>query len=297
MNDLRMNCPGCGKPLIFAGEEAGNDVACPYCREEIALAAPTTIDVPEAGYLPWWKEYVAAFGFPFRQPEWPTRIGWLLVIGFIPVINLIVFRGWRLAVIRRLARQNPNPLPRANELPQFLLDGVILCFANFVYLAPGIVIAAVYGSSLLEGALEVIGWILDRFQQAENPESFVDLLGRIIPGLMFEFMTTGLYLLLYWPVHRTAVLLFAVTGKVSSFFNAPLILRLLTRNVRRILLLLFFTLGTTFLISLVEGLLVTTFIGVIVVPLMMMLNYWVTACLYGRVARRFVPQVPTKPAA
>jgi len=45
------------------------------------------------------KEFIKAPIFPFLQEDWNSKMPIFFVLGFIPIFNIILHRGWRIEYI------------------------------------------------------------------------------------------------------------------------------------------------------------------------------------------------------
>src|SRR2546430_14436917 len=87
-----------------------------------------------------------AFVWPFRDPEWPAKIGIIGLILLIPIVGSINGLGWMLAGLDGL-RAGEERLPPANL--SYLGRGFRLFVVNFVYyFAIFVVAAAVYAAGV-----------------------------------------------------------------------------------------------------------------------------------------------------
>src|SRR2546429_5899086 len=79
-----------------------------------------------------------AFVWPFRDPEWPAKIGIIGLILLIPIVGSINGLGWMLAGLDGL-RAGGEGLPPAYL--RYLGRGFRLFVVNFVYYFAGFVVA------------------------------------------------------------------------------------------------------------------------------------------------------------
>src|SRR2546430_2803690 len=80
-----------------------------------------------------------AFVWPFRDPEWPAKIGIIGLILLIPIVGSINGLGWMLAGLDRLrAREERLPPPNLSYLGR----GFPLFLVNFLYYFAVLVLAA-----------------------------------------------------------------------------------------------------------------------------------------------------------
>ncbi len=86
-------------------------------------------------------DFGLAFSYVFEDKDWVKKLAVASVlcltgIGIIPVL------GWGLEVIRRVIKEEPEPLPDWSEFGQFLVKGLLIVLAGFIYSLPIIVLGS-----------------------------------------------------------------------------------------------------------------------------------------------------------
>ncbi len=86
-------------------------------------------------------DFGLAFSYVFEDEDWLKKLAvasvlCLTVIGIIPVL------GWGLEVIRRVIKNEPEPLPDWSEFGQYLVKGLLVAVVLFVYSLPIIVVGS-----------------------------------------------------------------------------------------------------------------------------------------------------------
>ena len=86
-------------------------------------------------------DFGLAFSYVFEDKEWVKKLALasvlcLTVIGIIPVL------GWGLEVIRRVIKEDPEPLPNWTEFGQYFVKGLLVILVGFVYSLPIIVVGS-----------------------------------------------------------------------------------------------------------------------------------------------------------
>jgi hypothetical protein len=88
-----------------------------------------------------------AFVWPFRDPEWATKLAIIALILLIPILGAINGMGWMLAALDRL-RAGEERLPPANF--DYLGRGVGLFVVNLVYVLALLIVGGVlYGLAVV----------------------------------------------------------------------------------------------------------------------------------------------------
>ncbi len=83
--------------------------------------------------------------YPFEDPRWTTKVGILLLIGFVPGLNVIVWSGYTLSIARNMYRRVPMPLPDWSEWSDIAVRGLLTIVATIIYFLPVILLSACIG--------------------------------------------------------------------------------------------------------------------------------------------------------
>jgi hypothetical protein len=86
-----------------------------------------------------------AFTFAFEQTAWRSRFVVLLLLAFIPGMNVIAWTGYSLSVGRAVALQEETWLPTWSDWSDILVRGLLSLAAAVVYFLPAIVIGGSFG--------------------------------------------------------------------------------------------------------------------------------------------------------
>ncbi|MCD6425669.1 MAG: DUF4013 domain-containing protein [Anaerolineales bacterium] len=86
-------------------------------------------------------DFGLAFSYVFEDKDWVKKLALasvlcLTVIGIIPVL------GWGLEVMKRVIKEDPEPLPNWSEFGQYFVKGLLVVLVGFVYSLPVIVIGS-----------------------------------------------------------------------------------------------------------------------------------------------------------
>jgi len=241
-------------------------------------------------------DYMQAVVWPFRRPNWPERMWWLPLVHFVPMFNFIIMRGWRLDVVRRMSRNEPQPLPDLRDFGRFFADGLILWAMTGVYLLPQILLLALFGFKPIEAGLTVLFWLFRTL--AGDAVSF----GTVLADLGLAALVSVILPIVYWlgtyPLYRVAMVRYAVTGKVSTFFDLFTNIRIAGTTFTAVMTVFIFEFLAATAFGLLSGALISTFIGSIAVPLVLFpALYWTTAYLFGVLGRHINTTVATRPVS
>ncbi|MFV9504969.1 MAG: DUF4013 domain-containing protein [Oscillochloridaceae bacterium umkhey_bin13] len=224
--------------------------------------------------------YLEAVRFPFRQPDWPNRLWLPALIFFIPVINVIIMRGWRLEITRRLGRGWTDRLPEPNGIVRYFFDGLKLWFMTGIYLIPQFLILLFFGLGPIETLFTILAWLF-------SPErtSLFGLIGQIGLGSIIQLIVPLVYWALTYPLYRIAMVRFAYTGSLAVFFDVPTNLTIAQEHFGLVVRVYLFEQLTSVLFVFLSSLFGVTGIGVLVVAgVLFPAQYWTTGYLFGSLA-------------
>jgi hypothetical protein len=231
------------------------------------------------------QSYPEGVIFPFRQTNWPAKLWWVALVNFVPILNLILLRGWRLNIVRRMGRREPELLPDIQGIGRYLVDGLVLWFMSAVYFIPQLVLLSVLGADIVGDILTILLWVYENLFTDEETITFVALFVDVGFGFLVRAILPAIYFFLSWPFYRAAMIRYSVRGNPLVFFDFVTNARIVFGNLSSILLVFFLFLVTGTLVSFLSGVLVATVVGSFVVLMVLLpMAYWVTGYLYGRLA-------------
>jgi hypothetical protein len=216
---------------------------------------------PPRGWL------VGAIKAPFQDQNWIGRYWIVPVLALVPVINLIMLRGWRLENTANLARQRTPSLPAPELFFIFLLKGALLWLMTAVYHAPHAVFLLIHAAQL--------------FHAAEQGQD------ALIHELAVVGIVTVAASIITWPLYRIAMMRYAATGSLWSFVLVPQNAIIGLRYMHLFIGLWFCAALLNIVNLLILGALSLTGIGVLVALVFTVpIYYAATAHLYAQVASR-----------
>jgi hypothetical protein len=245
----------------------------PAFQPRRAQAAPGRLDIGRA------------LTCPFQERSWPARIAWLPLAPLVPIFGSILLRGWRLDLVRRVSREDVDILPGARDLGRFLSDGVVLLLMAVLYHLPLFAFVTVFGFSKITSTLEVLWWAVQTFF-AEGAAAFWAIVAQVALGLLVDWVAPLLYFVAVWPLHRMAMVRFAITGRLRCFFQVWRNLVLCVRFMPEILLAFFVDFIALRLLRWTARALITIGVGAVIAPLASALYFWTTGHIFGQVAAK-----------
>lgn len=84
-----------------------------------------------------------AISFFFDDPDWWKKLLIGMLISLIPLIGWFVLNGWRLEIIKRVANNDPEPLPTFDKFGELLVTGAKSFLVTLVYQSPMIILAVI----------------------------------------------------------------------------------------------------------------------------------------------------------
>ncbi len=270
-------CAGCGTPLIGEASAPPPGPASPTITVKLGGSTPVEPIAPADPERP---DYLRALIWPFQRPDWIERMWWLPLVHFVPVFNFIIMRGWRLDVVRRVSRNEPQPIPDLRDFGRFFADGLILWAMTGLYFLPQIFLLALFGFKPIEVGLTVLFWL---FQTVTGDAiSFGALLADLGLAALVSVILPIVYWLATYPLYRVAMVRYAATGKVGVFFDVFTNLRIAGANFAAVMTLYIFEFLATMAFGMLSSALLSTVFGAVAVPLVLFpALYWTTAYLFG----------------
>ena len=106
------------------------------------------------------KAFVIAPIYPFLQKDWWAKMWIFAVLSYVPILNVIIARGWRMDYIRRLGWQEERVLPTPRDILKFFMHGLLLWIGTGIFLSIPLLIIIPFG---LGGLLDLWGDIVTLF--------------------------------------------------------------------------------------------------------------------------------------
>jgi len=212
-------------------------------------------------------DFGKAFLFVTEDDSWIKKIaiGAVFILFIWLVIPIFFVIGYQVAVIRRVMKNDPDPLPEWEEWGTIFMDGAVVGVAMFVYALPVILLAlcsmviwlpAATGNDVLAGGailgMVVIGCLVFLFAIA---------LAFLVPALYIQY---------------------AREGDFGSMFQVGKVIAISRENFVNILIVILVMIAANFLLGLVTWIPICGWF--ILAPAG---NFWImvaVAYLYGQIA-------------
>ncbi len=287
-------CHKCGTK-IWSADAASQMTLVP--EQAVTIPPPPRAPLQTRMAEPHQFNYLEAIVFPFKQKNWLGKMWWLPIVPFFPPFSFFIMRGWRLDLVRRIGKRNPDPLPNFGDIGRFFAEGILLWIMTGIYLLPLAVMLFLTSFSTLATVLEILGWVLERIFTGNNTISFAVLLARIGFDRLFAAAVGGilplLYVVLSYPFYRIAMIRYALGSNAFVFFDVVGNLRRIPGNAIMLLSLLFMEILTGTLFVTISGFIASSLVGLAIVPFVLAilfpLQYSITGYLFGSLAERMNP--------
>ena len=230
-------------------------------------------------------DFGKAFTFMFADPNWLRKLGIGTLVGLlgivlmpilIGVIPLIMVMGYTLDALRNVAEGKEFPMPEWNEWGNFLIRGLKLIVAFFVWSLPLLLVGIPLGLGAAFAG-----------NQSDAGPAIGALLMVCASCLTFLW---GLFLLLISPAIYIRL---AVTGRLGAAFEIGKLGALTRDNLGNVILalLLVFVAGLIAAVVGSLGMLLLCVGFLVTVPLATLWQYLVQAHLFGQIGRYSVTPI------
>ena len=230
-------------------------------------------------------DFGKAFTFMFADPNWLRKLGIGTLVGLlgivlmpilIGVIPLIMVMGYTLDALRNVAEGKEFPMPEWNEWGSFLIRGLKLIVAFFVWSLPLLLVGIPLGLGAAFAG-----------NQSDAGPAIGALLMVCASCLTFLW---GLFLLLISPAIYIRL---AVTGRLGAAFEIGKLGALTRDNLGNVILALILVFVAGLIAAVVGslGMLLLCVGFLITVPLATLWQYLVQAHLFGQIGRYSVTPI------
>jgi len=221
-------------------------------------------------------DYGKSFVFMFEDPNWLRKLGIGTLVGLLGIvlspvliglIPLIMLLGYSLDAVRNVMDGQLTPLPEWEDWGGFLVRGLKVIVASFIWSLPAIILAL---------PLAIGGTLLDD-QNAGGPVGVVLMVCAsclmLLWGIFVALISPSIYIRL------------AATGRLRSAFEASRLWRITREHLGPVIISLLLIAVAGFIGSIVGSLgIVLCLIGALITgPLAMLWQYLVTAHLFGQI--------------
>jgi len=189
-----------------------------------------------------------SFTYVFEDAKWFTKLLLGAVISIVPILNF-AFVGYTTEIIRRVSRNDPEPLADWDDFGKKFVDGLILVIAGLIYSIP-----------LMLLAIPVIPVAI---ASATGDQDVINAMATLSAGLGVVVVCLvalyGLFLTVFYPALQIN---FSRKGSFGSCFEIGNIIKVATSNLGNYLLAWLMYFVFALVIGFIGGIL-STFFGLI----------------------------------
>ncbi|MEM6486979.1 MAG: DUF4013 domain-containing protein [Pseudomonadota bacterium] len=208
--------------------------------------------------------FIETFRWPFRDIRWAEKTWPMPLLAFVPVLDIVAFEGWRIRVIKQMAR-GAAPLPEFDFVEQ-LIEGIRLILCRLLYVFVPIIVMNLLGSGGFIGRILDIGLFLSGDGQALGEDFISDLLTNI--GVIIAWYVLSA------PAFHCGMIRYALNDDWRCLLNIPMNILWVLRYAGMFLLFYVYAVLAAIAIFLISGFLTITAVGVILVPIAVFCLYY-----------------------
>ncbi|MFT7559751.1 MAG: hypothetical protein ACI93R_001666 [Flavobacteriales bacterium] len=228
------------------------------------------------------------FVFPFYQKQWFGKTWWLAVLALIPIVDLILLKGWRFVLVQRMAVSEEQILPNA-DIGAFFKYGCVLWFMSIVYLIIPTIIIFSFGAGELGNLFSALKCLWVSVFGSSADASLYRCLKTEAEELVTRVIIEFIWLIVAAPLYRVAMIRYAISGNKRVFLNLPVNAFIVLRHLKYFIMMWVFGLVMTAALVLVTMVMVATAVLIPLIPLVVLLvYYYTTGYEYGHLAHDLV---------
>ena len=218
---------------------------------------------------------------PMAQPKAFIRLALCSALNLVPGLSLVYLQGYKMEVMKRVARQEDEILPDPTQLRPIVAEGLRMSLVSFVFYLIPLIGLWITDLGILQHLLD-IGQIFD----ASSYTGFLENLWEWFKGLVFRIALFIAWDLLMDPVLMSAKMHYARFGRFRTFINIPYHAFAALRDIGFHLKALAFSVLFWTTVLLIELVLSLTIIGAFIFPLAVASAYTIaTGYEYGAKAQ------------
>ena len=223
--------------------------------------------------------------YPFKDKDWVKKLWPLPVIAAIPLLGIfsvILLKGWRFEMVKNIA-SGTKELP-AFDFVKMLKRGALLWLVMIGHIfIPG-VLCAILGLGgpfgLFLDIYEIITSGFAAWAKSEPTDWALTIMIYIVWGIIS------------FPVFQSGMIRYAITGNWKVLLNAPANFLLFIRHIHYFIKFYLFWFLLLLLIFIADSMLLTTGIGLLIIPVFTVCVYYVSSAYeLGELARKLNPAI------
>ncbi|MBN1310574.1 MAG: DUF4013 domain-containing protein [Anaerolineae bacterium] len=159
-------------------------------------------------------DFVKALTYPFDDEDWLKKLGIAVLLFFlnlIPVIGTFIMifavQGWQFEIVKRVKRDDPEPLPGWDNFGGLISKGLTLFLAGLVYFIP----------TILFSCIMLVPFGLMPALESEDAIAALGGLGTI--GVMCCSCLIALYSIAAWIVYSGGLIRYVDKEEFGTFME------------------------------------------------------------------------------
>ncbi len=213
-----------------------------------------------------------------------------LVWFVLPGFGTLLSSGWAIDAIRRRARREPLLIPQLGDIASFFKHGIVVVVMALLYFGiPVGIFVWLTEVSFLGQVAQLWALIVDVWHGRPHQTFGAFLLQRAI-ALITHSAVPGIYVVLAIPMFFVARLRYAISNRLSSFFDLIGNATVCLQHIGQILLYLFFATLIRGTLSFIGG----TLIGTVIPIFLGGASVWILAYVAGQLAAEIKTSRPPK---
>ncbi len=153
---------------------------------------------------------------PCAQPKALLRLTLCSTLRMVPGLSMVFLHGYKMEVMKRVARQEDEILPDPVDLKPIVMEGIRMALISFVFYLIPIIGLWLADLGILQHFLN-LGDIFD----ADSYDEFIDNIWEWLKGLALRVLLFVIWDLLMDPVLMSAKMHYARYGRFQTFLNIP----------------------------------------------------------------------------
>ncbi|HMO39216.1 MAG TPA: hypothetical protein PKC76_06350 [Saprospiraceae bacterium] len=237
--------------------------------------------------------------YPFKEPDWKEKMWLIPLTGYLltPLFQILVLRGWRVELVRRIGLKFERILPPADvqTILRYALHGIKLYLITGIYLIIPIFLFRLFGINPFRQMIAEILNILGYLWYNDTGLPLSTLIWNSFLAILWELFIENMWLAFYYPYYRAATIRYALTGKFRKSHLAflPNVL-FVVRNIGIFLMMMVNQVidkVIIFFVNIIISIVFTPIVGAALAPLFLFYaDFWTSGHEYGQIAAKMVKQ-------
>jgi hypothetical protein len=155
---------------------------------------------------------------PFEgdRSTWKSRLAWLMLLQYVPIVASVINRGWRMDLMRS---ETSEGLPSRRNLGRHLAEGLLLWGIYLIYLLPFFFLLVLTEFRWIEELVDLIWWAGQTMVGGNPAQSLEHILGGGFVRFIFDTVLHFAYPWVSWPFYRSAMIRYALEDNLRVFWQ------------------------------------------------------------------------------